>query len=400
MSLRDTRIERLAALTDRLRESDGCDALLITNPVDIRYLTGFVGDDACLLVPVAGSKKSGRAAKPTLLSDGRFTEQIERELNGRGGIGGDAVDVHIRGDVTMAAAVARRLAKQVKASGGKRRLGLQAGYATLGLRDRLREALKKEAGKKQKVAVVGVEDRLFDQRMIKSADEVRLIRKAGAIQQAAFEEMREWLEPGVSEVQVAGFLEYCMRWRGADGPSFNTIVAAGANAALPHAVPGSKKLTASSLVLVDWGAKYDGYCSDMTRVFAMDPDAFGRARGKAAEMRDVCGIVLEAQQAGIDACVAGASLRAVDEAARNVIRTAGYGKRFSHGLGHGLGLDIHEGPRLSKMAPEDGVLKPGMVVTVEPGIYLPGVGGCRIEDDVHVTERGPRVLTSLERRLW
>ena len=198
------------------------------------------------------------------------------------------------------------------------------------------------------------------------------------------------LKPGQHEAELAAFLEYRVRALGADGVSFPTIVAADANAALPHAIPGRRKLKAGSSVLIDWGARFGGYCSDMTRVVAL-----GKMKPK---VREIYQIVLDAQLAAIDAIKPGVRQVDVDRVARDVIDQAGYGEQFGHGLGHGLGLDIHEAPRLSPLA-GDGVLQPGHVVTVEPGIYLPGQGGVRIEDDVLVTERGHRVLTDLPKTL-
>ena len=176
-----------------------------------------------------------------------------------------------------------------------------------------------------------------------------------------------------------------MRLLGADGPSFPTIVAADANASLPHAIPGRRKVKKGGIVLIDWGAKWGGYCSDLTRVVAL---------GKMpAKIQEIYQIVYDAQRAAIDAIEPGKALKEIDAAARTVIEKAGFGDQFGHSLGHGLGLDVHEQPTLSGRS--KGSLEPGHVVTVEPGIYLPGVGGVRIEDDVLVTAKGRRVLSDL-----
>lgn len=340
-----------------------CAALLVVNPLDIRYLTGFVGDDSWLLVPTRG-------VALTLLSDSRFEEQIQRE------------SPHTRA-VMRKRSLAEELGKLAKAKKIKT-LALPADHVTLAQREKLEPHLRG-------VKLKAIDDGMLSQRAIKTPDEVRHIVKAGKIQQQALADTLAWIRPGVREYEVAAFLEYRMRALGADGVSFPSIVAADANAALPHAIPGPRKLKPGSLVLIDWGAKYKGYCSDMTRVIAL-----GKMKPK---LREIYSVVLEAQQAGIDAIRPGVLLRDIDTAARNVIKRAGYGKQFGHGLGHGLGLDIHEEPRLSPLAPEKGVLQPGHVVTVEPGIYLPGVGGVRIEDDVLVTPRGRRVLTHLPKDL-
>ncbi len=353
---------RAAALQKRLRVAD-LDGLLVVEPVDIRYLTGFVGDDSWLFVPARGTGL-------VILSDSRFTTQIERE------------SPHSRVVIrtgAMADAVAGLLGRKNIA-----RLGLPRDHVTLGQRKKLGKALRG-------IKLVPCDDGLIAQRAVKTDDEVKHIVRAGKIQQQAFEETLAFIEPGMTEAAVAAFLEYRMRALGADGVSFPSIVAADANAALPHAIPGNTKIKKGSLVLIDWGAKFRGYCSDMTRVIAL-----GKMKPK---LREVYRVVLDAQLAAIDAIKPGVPLRAVDQVARDHIDKHGYGEFFGHGLGHGLGLDIHEEPRLSPLAPKDGVLKPGHVVTVEPGVYLPGVGGVRIEDDVLVTPRGKRVLTDLPKDL-
>lgn len=354
--------DRLDALKKRLAACRA-DALLITNPVDIRYLTGFVGDDSWALVPL-----SPRRRKVYILSDFRFEEQIEREA-------------------PHAAAVMRKkglaeelgkLSKRAKAE----TIGLQPDHVTLALRKRL----VKELGTGR---LIEVRDKLLDQRAVKQPGEIAAIRKALAIQQQAYRETLEFVTPGMTEAEVAAYLEYRMRALGADGPSFPTIVAAGGNAALPHAVPGRAKIRQGGIVLIDWGAKWGGYCSDLTRVVAMGE--------MPAAMREVYRVVLDAQLAAIDAIKPGAKLKDIDAVARRVITGAGYGKRFGHSLGHGIGLDIHEHPTLAQRS--DGELEPGQVVTVEPGVYLPGVGGVRIEDDVLVTARGGEVLSDLPKSL-
>jgi Xaa-Pro aminopeptidase len=193
----------------------------------------------------------------------------------------------------------------------------------------------------------------------------------------------------MSESEVVALLEYNMRWIGGEGVSFPTIVAVGPNGSLPHAVPGRTRLKAGKPILIDCGCRADGYCSDLTRVVSI-----GQMPRKIEEIYNV---VLEAQQAAIDAIEPGKSLQEIDAVARDIITDAGYGEQFGHSLGHGIGLEIHEQPTLSKRS--EGELVAGHVVTVEPGIYLPGVGGVRIEDDVLVTEKGRRVLSSLPKDL-
>ena len=366
---------RLSTLRSRLKAKDTCDLLLVTNPTDIRYLTGFIGDDSWLGIAARGTRK------PILFSDARFTEQIRRELST--GLGEDAVQVVLR-EGRMSDAVADRLKKLSKL----KKIGLQSTNATLAHQAALKKALRARdhAGR-----VVGVDDGLLTQRAVKDFAELDQIRAAADLQQQAYDAMRAWVEPGHTEREVAAWLEHRMRDLGADGPSFRTIIASGVNSALPHAVPGGTKLRVTQPVLVDWGAISGGYCSDMTRMFTFRP-----LKGR---MREVYSAVLAAQRAGIEAVRPGAKLRDVDAAARTVLEDAGLGDAFGHGLGHGIGLDIHEEPRLAKAASKKGRLEPGMVVTVEPGAYLPGVGGVRIEDDVAVTDDGHEVLTHLPKAL-
>jgi Xaa-Pro aminopeptidase len=228
-------------------------------------------------------------------------------------------------------------------------------------------------------------------RAVKEAGEIARIRAAC---QLADEALRAVLEGGLAgrtERDVAIDLELRMRRLGAESPSFPTIVAAGAHGALPHAQPREEPIARDVLVTIDWGALHDGYCSDCTRTYAT-------GEGLCARARDVYELVLAAQQAGLAAVMAGPSGREIDAVAREVIEQAGEGEQFGHGLGHGVGLEIHEAPRLSRTAGDD-PLQAGNVVTVEPGVYLPGQLGVRIEDLVVVGERSQEVLTSLPKAL-
>ncbi len=352
--------DRVRDLQKRLKPS-GASALLVTNPRDIRYLTGFIGDDSWALIPMKGGKAY-------ILSDFRFEEQIAKEAP------------HAR-------AIMRKKSLSHELAGLAEKLGadkvaLQPDYITLAQR----KAIAKQLGAKR---IVTPDDGLIKQRAVKDDDEVKAICKALSIQQRAFRETCEFIKPGQSEFEVAAYLEYRMRALGADGVSFPSIVAADANASLPHAIPGPREIKSGGIVLIDWGAKWGGYCSDLTRVVAV-----GKMNPK---MREIYQIVLDAQMAAIEAIAPGRKLSDIDAVARGVIDKAGYGERFGHSLGHGIGLDIHEQPVLSGKA--QGVLEPGHVVTVEPGIYLPGVGGVRIEDDVLVTAKGHRVLSDLPKTL-
>jgi Xaa-Pro aminopeptidase len=352
--------DRVRILQKRLK-STGASALLVTNPRDIRYLTGFVGDDSWALIPM-------RDNKAYILSDFRFDEQIANEAP-------HAVAIMRKKGL---AEELEKLTKQLRT----KKLLLQPGYVSLATR----KTIAKHVGASK---LMLKDDGLLAQRAVKDDGEVKLICKAVAIQQQAFRETCEFIKPGMTENEITAYLEYRMRALGADGPGFPSIVAADANASLCHAIPGPRKVKAGGILLIDWGATYQGYRSDMTRVIAL-----GKMKPK---LREVYKVVLDAQLAAIDAIGPGKKLADIDKVARDVITKAGYGDRFGHGLGHGIGLDIHEEPRLAATA--KGTLEPGHVVTVEPGIYLPGVGGVRIEDDVLVTPKGGRVLCDLPKTL-
>jgi len=237
---------------------------------------------------------------------------------------------------------------------------------------------KKLKGLLEGTGIVQLDGTLREIRRKKSSEELELHQKAADIADRAFSHLLDFVEPGISEKDVALELEFFMRKNGADCVSFDPIVAVGPRSAQPHAHPGKEVIKSGELLLVDMGAKYGGYCSDLTRTVY-----FGEPTEKVKEIYQ---LVLEAQQTGLRELGPGMSGRAVHEKAAEVIEEGGYGDNFDHGLGHGVGLEVHEGPRLSETS-ED-TLEPGMVVTVEPGIYLPGWGGIRIEDMVRVTEEG------------
>ncbi|MFG0331571.1 MAG: M24 family metallopeptidase [Phycisphaerales bacterium] len=354
--------DRLRRLRKAIRGKD-LDALLITNPNDIRYLTGFSGEDSFALCA---------PRKLVIISDSRFEEELAP-------LSGEATIV-IRRDKRLTEETGR-LVEAMKLD----TLAIQAEHVTVQTRD----ALAKAVGAKKLRKTVGLVSKL---RAKKDEAEVRLIREAIRIQQEALRAALEWFTPGVTESRFAAYLEYEMKSRGADGAAFRSIVAGKANGSKPHYNPSPKvKITKNQPLLIDWGARVGGYCGDLTRTFAV---------GKMpSRIREIYGIVLEAQKKAIDAIRPGVACRTIDEVARDHITSAGYGEAFGHGLGHGLGLDVHESPGLSKRAAKDDLLEAGMVVTVEPGIYLPGVGGVRIEDDVLVTEKGRRVLSDFPKEI-
>jgi Xaa-Pro aminopeptidase len=349
---------------DKLRrqlKSEGLAALLVTNFRNVTYLTGFTGDDSFLLVT---------AKDDILISDQRYTTQLEEEC--------PALELAIRGPGTKMLEFTASAVEKAKAT----RLGIEAESMTVSLREGLARALPKA----ELVATAGWVEEL---RMVKDQHEIERTRRACELARRAFDVVRAKLTPAMTEMEVSNELEYQARRFGAKGMSFETIVAVGPRAALPHARPTSRRIGESDFTLIDWGVNEGQYMSDLTRVLATDKIS--------PKLRKLYGVVLKAQLAGIEAVKPGVTCENVDRAARVVIEHAGHGKAFGHGLGHGIGLDIHEAPRLAQN--QQTVLKPGMIVTVEPGIYFPGWGGIRIEDDVLVTKTGHEVLTSVPKEL-
>ena len=355
----------MSARADRLAAGlgqAGVDVMLVSDLANLRYLTGYYGSNGLALVG-----PDTRA----FITDFRYVEQAAEQVDG-------SFD-RTEAPLELFDAIAEIL------PGGEVRLGFEDAHVTVHQHERLRELLP---GRVNLVGVQGAVERL---RAVKHPDEVELIRAATELADAAFSKTLEAGLTGRTEAEVALGLEVEMRRLGARKPSFETIVAAGAHGALPHAVPREETIGPGQMVVIDWGAELDGYCSDCTRTVAT-----GNVGDPAGE---VYALVREAQQAGLDAVREGARCRAVDSAARQVIDAAGHVEHFGHGLGHGVGLEVHEGPRLSQRADESAELEAGTVVTVEPGVYLPGEFGVRIEDLVVVTPDGCEILTSLTKEL-
>lgn len=349
------RQRRLRAEFDKLK----IEAMLITHMPNIRYLCGFTGSAGVLLV----------GEKNVLITDGRYTEQAKHEAQG-------AKVVIAKGPALMEAA--RQLARKSKLCAG-----IEADHLTVALKNVLAKALP--AGVRLK-DTRGVVESL---RMLKDAVEVALMRDAIELGAELLPRAFRAIRPGVSELRVAAEIEYGARRRGAEGMSFETIVASGPRSALPHGVATEAPIPAKGFVVLDFGVILHGYCSDMTRTVHV---------GKAgAEERGLYGAVLEAQLASISAVRPGVTLEEVDGAGRSVLKKARLDKYFTHSTGHGVGLEIHEPPRVAKGQTD--VLKPGMVITIEPGIYLAGRCGIRIEDVVAVTERGYELLTPARKEL-
>jgi len=344
---------------DRLKTvmaANDATSLLVTNITNIRYLTGFTGSSAILLV----TKKDA-----LIISDGRYEEQLRQQC--------PDVEAAIRSitDSLIAYTVSQLNARCPN------ELFFEYDAIALQQFDQLREAYQGEL----KRSGAWIEDL----RAVKDESEIQLIRKSIEINQTVFQSIIGSLSPEATEKEVAAEIEYQGRRLGADGCSFDPIVAVGSNSALAHYRPGDVKIGEGDFTLIDWGLSYQGYASDLTRMVLTE-----RTPAKLAEIYDV---TLAAQKIAIEHLKTGADAKAVDAAARGFIAEAGFGDQFNHGLGHGIGLNIHEGPRLSPSF--EGVLKAGMVVTVEPGIYLPGFGGVRIEDDVLITDDGRTVLSNL-----
>ena len=345
----------------------GADATLITHPADVRWLSGFTGSNGA--VAIAG----GRAV---LCTDGRYTEQARAE----------APDLR----VLVGKKSATQLALDWVLARGATRCAFEARHTTVAALETMRKALPKELGAGRRTFFLATEGLVARLREIKSEAEIATMRRAAKLGCELFAEMPGYMLPGVSEAEIALTLEVEARTRGAEAMSFDTIVAGGPRSALPHGKASTARLPKRGFVTLDFGVVLDGYCSDMTRTVHM-----GRA---SREARAVYDAVLEAQEAAVAAVAPGVSCAAVDEAARSVLKRAGLGKYFSHSTGHGVGLEIHEGPRIAAKAEQK--LEPGMVITIEPGAYLPGALGVRIEDMVLVTEVGAEVLTAASPKTW
>jgi Xaa-Pro aminopeptidase len=360
---------RSAKLARELNER-GLDALLVETPTNLRYVTGFSGSHGLALL-AADRGDGARPPDHRFLTDFRYATQSSVQVP-------DAFAREIVAGELLDAA-----ARSLPGRGGR----LAFDDATLSVA-RHRKLLELLPEGWELVPCPGVVERL---RAVKEAGEIARIRVASEL---ADEALRGVLETGVvgrTERDVAIELELRMRRLGAEAPSFRSIVAAGAHAALPHAEPREEEIPPDLLLTIDWGALNEGYCSDCTRTFAT-------GEAIADEAREVYDLVLLAQERGLAALTAGPTGREVDALAREVIEQAGQGERFGHGLGHGVGMEVHEGPRLSRTAGEEPLLA-GNVVTVEPGVYLPGRLGVRIEDLVVVAEDGNDVLTSLPKSL-
>ena len=371
-------------------------ALLITHPADVRWICGFTGSNAAVVVLTEARRVSAR-----LFTDGRYTAQAAQEVSGTV----PPVSVRIAKKSALAEAVVFAANWEANgAAGTGARCGFDPATTTVATLKSMRAAL---GGERVRVArgnafLKPVERTLSMLREVKDHVEVEGLRRAAALGCALYEGMLAFIEVGMLELDVAAELEHRARLAGAEAMSFETIVASGVRSAMPHARATDAVLEAGTLLTLDFGIMLDGYCSDMTRtVFLRGEASEGERKGKAKaerklreeEQRRVFHAVLEAQEAAVNAVGAGVTAGAVDAAARGVLRRQGLAKWFTHSTGHGLGLEIHEGPRIA--AEQKQVLEAGMVVTIEPGAYLPGEFGVRIEDTVVVLEDGCEMLTPI-----
>lgn len=345
--------ERLSRLRDFLREKKA-DAVVVNKEVNLHYFSGFRGDDTLLLVSPQDA---------LLITDSRYTEQAAQQAP-------------LYEMVEQKEGLLAKAAECVKARGWKK-LAFEGNAM-------LYDTFMKFGERLENNAALEISVHLDELRQVKEAEEIAVMEKAAEIGDAAFRDIVKFIRPGVSEREVAARLEGTMRALGSERPAFTTIVASGARGSLPHGIATEKLIVSGEFVTMDFGAVYEGYHSDVTRTVCV-----GRA---SEEQRALYQTVLDAQEFGVSLVKPGASGKEIDGLVRGRLTDAGYGEFFGHGLGHSLGLEIHEEPRLSKSSACEHLL-PGMVVTVEPGVYLPGKCGLRIEDTVLVTETGGAPLT-------
>lgn len=335
-------------------------AVLISNGNNMRYVSGFAGATGYVYI----SEK-----RHAVITDFRYTIQAELEAEG--------YEVITIGNGGYEEAI-----NDVLSADGVDRLAFEAEEMIFANYHKLKEKLKVKD-------FVPLGSEITNLRRIKTPRELELIKKAEAIGDEVFTEILTFIKPGMTELELAARIEYLLKLKGAEGLSFSAIVASGINSSMPHAVPSRKKIELGDFLTMDFGCIYEGYCSDMTRTVVV---------GKASEkQKEVYNTVLKAQQAALDFIKAGYKGKEVDKVARDIIYGAGYEGCFGHGLGHSVGLHIHENPRLSML--EEGIIEAGMTETVEPGIYIKGFGGVRIEDLVVVTEQGHENFTFSNKNL-
>jgi Xaa-Pro aminopeptidase len=350
-------MQNLTQLRDQFNEL-GVNALLITNGRNRRYLTGFTGSAGVAVIT---------KTEAALFVDFRYVEQANSQVE----------DFSV---IQICETVYEEISKMLDRL-GVTHLGFEAEDVTYQIFSQYKEKVKAEM-----VPLSGVIEML---RMIKNKEEIEKIKTAAKIADSAFTRILDFIRPGVTELEVANELEFYMRKLGATSSAYDIIVASGQRSALPHGVASTKLIETGDMVTLDFGAYYQGYRSDMTRTIAV-----GEPR---AELKEIYNIVFEALSNALAAIKPGITGQEADAFTRDYITEKGYGEQYGHGSGHGIGLDIHEEPFMSPKC--DIFLKPGMIVTVEPGIYIPALGGVRIEDDILITEYGNNILTKSPKEL-
>lgn len=343
--------ERISFLRKKMEE-ESLDAIMVNTFINWQYLTGFTGDSGSVLI-------TGDDA--IIFTDSRYTEQAEKESPGFTVIKTGRDDVF----------------KETLSRLGVKRLGFEKDRVTYSAWERMKDRFAD-------VELTGYSGWVEEIRAVKTGEEIELISRAQEIADEAFELVTRLVRIGVSEIDLALELEFTMRKLGAESLSFPIIAVSGERSSLPHGSPTRKEIADGDFLTLDFGARYQGYCSDETRTFIV-----GNPSDKHLEVYKV---VLEAQLNALDKVAPGIQAKEVDLAGRKVIEDAGYGEYFGHAIGHGVGLNVHERPGVGSRS--ENILEPGMVITVEPGIYIPGFGGVRIEDLVLVTESGKRILSS------
>ncbi|MBM7542425.1 M24 family metallopeptidase [Amphibacillus cookii] len=350
-------MDKIKQVREVLIEQD-LDALIITNAYNRRYISQFTGTAGVVLIT---------RDKQFFITDFRYIEQANQQ----------ALDFEIIEHKKSAIDELHLLSEQYQL----KRIGFEQNDFSF--------AMFQQYDQRIEAKLIPTDQIIENIRMIKTDEELAIMQEAAYISDAAYDHILKTVQPGMGEIEVANELEFFMRKKGATSSSFDIIVASGYRSALPHGVASEKKIENGELVTLDFGALYQGYCSDMTRTFAVGEIS--------EELHDIYSTVLDAHLKGLEGTKAGLTGKEADALARDYIKEKGYGQYFGHGTGHGLGLEVHESPRLAPTSTT--VLKENMVVTVEPGIYIPKVGGCRIEDDIIITADGNRSLNKAPKEL-
>lgn len=354
-------MSRIGKVLERISAA-GLDGLLLMKDANIRYVSGFTGSESYLLLSLE---------KKVFITDSRYTEQAEQECP----------DFEVVRYQNPHCSLEETI-KEKTLEMGIKKLGFEKDYVTYEIYENISQALDETV----LVPVLGIVEGV---RSVKEEKEIALVQKAAQIADQAFNVIIGLIKPGITEQELETELEYILKKQGASGPSFPSIVAGGPRSSLPHAIPSQRVIQKGDFVLFDFGARFEGYCSDMTRTVVVGEPS--------VKQQEIYQIVKKAQESALNAVQPGIKGRDLDGVARKVIEDAGYGDLFGHGLGHGVGLEIHEEPSVSVKSEK--ILEPGNIITIEPGIYLPDWGGVRIEDTVVVREEGCEVLTEFTKEL-